>query len=394
VIPLTEAQQRLIALAPKAMHRTETVSLVDAAGRYALTPLHATRTQPATALSAMDGYAIRAADKAGPWTLIGVAAAGAAFSGVCNANETVRIFTGAPLPRGTDTVVMQEDTVHAAEQISLREGVSLRPQQHVRARASDFAEWALLLAAGSLLTPARLGLLAAGGHGSVAVAKPIRVALLSTGDELVPPGNATAMDQIPASNDVMLSALLGCPGVIVENLGIVRDEPDALASAISRAQGADILITLGGASVGDHDLVRAALIKAGAEIDFWKVAMRPGKPLMAGKLGAQIVLGLPGNPVSAYVTALLFARPLIAALLGSGSPFPTPQCARLGAPMEANGPRTDHIRAYTTTEGVFPLVPNDSAALSALGRADCLIVRQAHSPAALLGQSVEILPIA
>jgi molybdopterin molybdotransferase len=392
VIDLEEAQKRLLGLTTPVC--VEHVPLANAAGRWAATAVHAKRTQPARDLSAMDGYAIRYADMPGPWQQIGESAAGGAFTGKIAAFETVRIFTGAVLPEQADTIIIQEDVTANALHIAMTGDGPAGFGAHVRHAGSDFKEGATLIDAGTLLTPGRIGLAAMGGHATVPTHRAVRVALVSTGDELVQPGDATRPDQIPSSNAVMLAALLAPLPVIVDDRGIIGDRLDALASEFSNLSQYDIVVTLGGASVGDHDLVRPALEAAGATLDFWKVAMRPGKPVMAGCLGDAIVLGLPGNPVSAFVTALLFLRPLIAHMAGAADPLPAHQSAKLGVPLPANGPRIDHLRASLSGGTVSPVGTNDSAMLAALASANALIVRPPHSNAAQSGDIVQVILIA
>jgi molybdopterin molybdotransferase len=306
----------------------------------------------------------------------------------------VRIFTGAIVPPGADAVVMQEDVERDGETVRLS-GDAPQPMagRHIRKQASDFGEGDVLIRAGTCLLPPRLALAATAGHGSLPVAPPLRVSVLSTGSELVPLGEPCSEEQIPASNGVMIAALAARPGVIVDDLGIVADDPAALADGLDRARGTDILVTIGGASVGDHDLVRPALIEAGASIDFWKVAIKPGKPLMAGMMGPTIVIGLPGNPVSAYVTAMLFLHPLIERMRGNPASGLERGTARLGEALPANGNRTDHIRARLEGGVAWPVGINDSAALSALAAADCLIVRPPGAGAAAAGEDVPVLTL-
>ncbi len=392
MIALEEAQRRLLALAKPVP--AETIPLHAAAGRYAAADILAQRTQPVRDLSAMDGYAVRFADGPGPWRLIGQSAAGAAFSGALGPGDTVRIFTGAPLPQGADTVIMQEDMRAEGDIIHLSAPLDLVAGRHVRKAGEDFATGDLLVSAGEQLTPARIALAAMGGHRDVSVRRPIRVAILSTGDELVPLGAPVRNDQIPASNSVMLHALLSAPACVTTDHGIVRDDLAKLTAVFASLADADIILSTGGASVGDHDHVKPALEAAGAQIDFWKIAMRPGKPLMAGQLGQALVLGLPGNPVSAFVTAILFAQPLIAALSGAPEPLPQRHKAILGSALPAVTNRTDHIRAILTDGQATPIGMNDSAALRALARANALIVRPADRPAAQAGDEVDIIKIA
>lgn len=391
MLSLEDAQARIIALARSV--EAEAVPLAKAVGRTSAEAVLAQRTQPATPLSAMDGYAVSGSDP-GPWRVVGESAAGKGWHHAIVAGQAVRIFTGAPLPPGADCVIMQEDVSIADGMATLTGDVALLPGRHVRHAGSDFAAGEELVPKGVRISPAMVGLAAMGGHATISCARPIWVAILSTGNELVKPGETCGEDQIPASNAVMLSALLGGADVIITDFGIVPDNADAIAAALDRASHRDVILTIGGASVGDHDLVQPALIAAGGQVDFWKVAMRPGKPLIAGRLGNAVVLGLPGNPVSAFVTAMLFARPLIAACAGAADPLPARQQARLASPLPANGPRTDHVRARIVNGKADPVGLNDSAALLALSRADALIVRPPNAPAAPAGTEVDIVTIA
>jgi len=386
VIELSEAQARVFALA--AVVDAETVPLRHALNRFVADDIRALRTQPARDLSAMDGYAIRFDDALGPWRVVGEAAAGAPCSLEIGAGDAARIFTGAALPMGTDTVVMQEHVARDGNTLTLTAPAPTICGNNTRRAGSDFIKHDVLVGRGTQLSAAQIGLLALAGHITVPVRRAIRVALLSTGDELLPLGSPADDDHIPASNAVMLTALLADLPVVVDDHGIVPDQLHALQMALAHAQNADIIVTIGGASVGDHDLVKPALLAAGADIDFWKIAMRPGKPLLAGRLGTQIVLGLPGNPVSAYVTALRFLRPVIGVLSGATSPETSPIPLRLGADLPANANRTDHVRA-TVTDGVAtPLDSQDSAGLRALAAADGFIIRAPNAPAATKGDQV------
>ncbi len=388
MISLAEAQERLLALVPDIAPRIEPTPLAQAAGRILMADVMAARTQPVRDLSAMDGYAVSGA---GPWQMVGESAAGRAWGGHLDSGQAVRIFTGAVVPDGAEAVIMQENMDRSEDRVALAEGASLKPGQHIRPRGSDFSEGQTLLERGQVMTPPRIALAASAGHGSVLLTRPVSVAILSTGDELVPPGQPCAEDQIPSSNALMLAALFAMPGVSVHELGIVPDRKEALAEAIARGRQADILVTIGGASVGDHDLVRPALMEAGAEIDFWKVAIKPGKPLMAGRLGDNLVVGLPGNPVSAYVTALLFAVPLINAFRGIAAPLPNLRKVPCGSALPEPGTRTDHIRARLVDGRAMPIGINDSAALTALSKSDVLIVRKAGAPACAEGDLVDVL---
>jgi molybdopterin molybdotransferase len=391
LLPVSEAQSRLLALAtPVAI---EALPLADAAHRWAAGAIPALRTQPSADLSAMDGYAIRFDDMPGPWTVIGESAAGRPFPGPLREGDAVRIFTGAALPDGTDTVLIQEEALRQSETLLLHgEGPPYRTR-NVRRRGLDFSEGDALIAAGARITAARIALAATAGHATLPVRRNIRVAIAATGDELVPPGTPLAESQLPEGNSAMLAAMLADLPVEILLLGILPDDARALEAAFA-AVDADILVTTGGASVGDHDLVRPALEAAGAAIDFWRIALRPGKPMMAGRMRDTVVLGLPGNPVSAFVTAQLFLRPLVAHLSGAADPFPQTSRAALGEPLPANGGRTDYIRAALRGGAAFGATLQDSSMLRTLADAGCLIVRAPHAPAADTGDLVDILLIA
>ncbi|MES2444580.1 MAG: gephyrin-like molybdotransferase Glp [Pseudomonadota bacterium] len=391
LLPVAEAQSRLLALA--APVDPVSVPLAEAHTRWAAADILARRTQPAADLSAMDGYAIRFADLPGPWEVVGESAAGRAFAGTVEPGQATRIFTGAPLPQGADTVLVQEEAARDGARLALAgEGPSQRGR-NVRRRGLDFGEGDHLIAAGERLTPARLALAGVAGHAALPVRRKIRVAIAATGDELVPPGAPLGEAQLPETNRLMLAAQLAGLPVEIIDFGILPDHQPALEAAF-RALDADILVTTGGASVGDHDLVRPALEAAGAVIDFWRIALRPGKPMMAGRLGGAIVVGLPGNPVSAFVTALLFVRPLVAHLSGAADPLPQTRPAPLGEALPANGARTDYLRAALHDGRVFASTIQDSSMLRTLARAACLIVREPHALALNPGDSVQILEIA
>lgn len=390
LIAVTEARARLFALAQQI--DTETISIRDAAGRWAAGDILALRTQPAADLSAMDGYAIRFADLPGPLTLIGESAAGRAFSGTMGSGETVRIFTGAAMPAGADTVLVQEEAARDGDRVTLAGEGPKNQGRNIRRKGLDFSIGDLLVAKGDRLTPARIAVAATGGHGALIVPRRLRVAVVATGDELVAPGSPLSDAALPESNGAMLAAMLADLPVDILNLGILPDRLDIIAGAFARVD-ADILVTTGGASVGDHDLVRPALEAAGGSLDFWRIALRPGKPMMAGRLGKAVVLGLPGNPVSAFVTAFLFLRPLIAAMSGAADPLPRTTAAVLGEDLPANDHREDYLRAETRNGRVFSLGLQDSSMLRTLARADSLIVRRALAPAAVAGDSVETLSI-
>lgn len=392
LLAIDEAQSRLFAASvPVAI---ETVPLCEAAGRWAAGDITARRTQPAADLSAMDGYAIRFDDLPGPWRLVGESAAGRSFAGSVGPGETARIFTGAAVPTGADTVLVQEEAAREGDVISLTgEGPRTRGR-NTRRRGLDFTTGDVLVPAGAHLTPARIAVAATGGHGALSVRRRVRVAIAGTGDELIAPG--THSDNplaLPESNGAMLAAMLADYPVDLIPLGILPDDLDTLSNAFAHVD-ADLLVTTGGASVGDHDLVRPALEAAGGSIDFWRIALRPGKPMMAGRLNGAAVLGLPGNPVSAFVTALLFVRPLVAHLAGASDPRPPSRTAILGEHLPANNDRTDYLRGELRDGHAYASTIQDSSMLLTLARATCLIVRPPDAPAAHAGDSVEILDIA
>ncbi|WP_353204657.1 molybdopterin molybdotransferase MoeA [Sphingomonas sp.] len=386
-LSVTDAQTRLFALA--APVPVETVALREAAGRWAAFDVTALRTQPTANLSAMDGYAVRFDDLPGPLAVIGESAAGRSFAHTLAPGQAIRIFTGAAMPGGADSVLVQEEAVRDGDVVSLSGEGPVRGG-NVRRKGLDFSAGETLVATGDRLTAARIALAAIAGHGTLAVRRRLRVAIMASGDELVAPGAALTADALPESNGVMLAALLADLPVEVIDLGILPDRLDAIVAAFAQVD-ADILVTTGGASVGDHDLIRPALQAAGGTLDFWRIALRPGKPMLAGRLRDSVVLGLPGNPVSAFVTATIFLRPLIAHLAGAADPLPVPRYAILGAALPANDHRQDYLRAATHDGRVAPADRQDSSMVRTLAVADCLIVRAPHAPPAAPGDSVEVL---
>lgn len=390
LLPIAEAQARLFALAGPVA--PETVPLALAAGCWTAEPIHARRTQPAADLSAMDGYAIRFADLPGPWRVVGESAAGRPFSGTVGPGEAARIFTGAAVPVGADTVLIQEEARREGDALQLAGDGPVHRGRNTRAKGLDFTQGDPLIAAGERVTPARLAVAATAGHGVLPVRRRVRVAIAATGDELVEPGVSVTGLALPESNRAMLAAMVADLPIELIDLGILPDDLSLLRDAFAAIE-ADLLVTSGGASVGDHDLVRPALEAAGGAIDFWRVALRPGKPMMAGRLGPALVLGLPGNPVSAFVTAILFVRPLIAHLAGATDPLPRVRPGLLGEDLPANNGRTDYLRAAERDGRVYAAAVQDSSMLLTLARSTCLVIRPAHAPAARAGDSAEVLDL-
>ncbi len=379
---------------------TEAVPLSEAAGRTLAEPLVATLTQPPFDATAMDGYAVRLADVEklpAELAVIGEAAAGHPFSGDVAPGQAVRIFTGAPLPKGADAIVIQENTQANGSTVRV---VDVSPDpSHIRPSGGDFKSGEAVLAAGIKLEARHIGLAAAMGHPSVVVYRKPLVAILSTGDELVEPGTTPAAGQIVSSNGFALAAMIAAAGGQPHLLGIARDTAESLAEKIDEAKDADILVTIGGASVGDHDLVAPALKTAGFEMDFWKIAMRPGKPLMQAKRPGQRAIGLPGNPVSSIVCTKVFIEPLVKAMCGqSGATSPT-RTARLATPLGPNGPRQHYMRATVEPapdgHGLIakPAENQDSSLLTILAQSNALLIRAPNQPALEKGDKVTVMQI-
>ena len=387
-LPLAEAQARLLALA--AALPIERVPIADALGRYLGEPLTARRTQPPANLSAMDGYAMRSADLPGPWRVIGESAAGHPFAGALAVGEVVRIATGALVPAGADMVLMQEDADRNGDALTLTGEPPVPLAKHVRTAGMDFTEGRQLLGQGARLGPAQLALALAGGHKWLAVRRRPKVVVIDSGDELAHDPEHCALHQIPASNGVMLAALVAALPCDVQRIGPVTDQLEAIAAALEAAADADVVVTSGGASVGDHDLIRPALEAWGATIDFWRVAIKPGKPLLVARKGGTLVLGLPGNPVSSYVTAYFFLLPLLRALLGVASPLPRGTRAILAEDLPVGGPRQEYLRGHWDGERVTTRSNQDSGALTILAASNALIERAANAPASTAGTRVTI----
>ncbi|QYK43334.1 MAG: molybdopterin molybdotransferase MoeA [Paracoccaceae bacterium] len=392
MIPVDEAQARVLALSRRT--EIERIPLARAAGRWLAAPVSATRDQPPFAASAMDGYAVSGPVAPGAtFRVVGRAAAGRRWDGRLAPGQAIRLFTGSPVPEGTTAVLIQEDAEVAGDTVTAR--ANHDGARHIRARGQDFTEG--FTVEPRRLRPLDLGLLAAMNLAEVPVARRPVVALIATGDELVMPGEVPHDDQIVASNTFALKAMAEAEGAVVRMLPVARDDPALLAAVFDLAAGADLVVTTGGASVGDHDLVAGVAQSAGMEVSFHKVAMRPGKPLMAGRMGGAAMLGLPGNPVSAIVCGLLFLLPLIRSMQGDPAPLPRPQAARLLTDVGPTGPRTHYMRARIEPgdglPGIAPDARQDSALLSVLAGADALLIRPAGDGPRLAGETVTFLPI-
>ncbi|WP_425098499.1 gephyrin-like molybdotransferase Glp [Tropicibacter sp. S64] len=388
MITVSEALDRLFALAQPL--DTEEVPLLKAAGRTLARDVHSTRDQPPFPASAMDGYAVTRANACDTLTVIGESAAGHRFDGAVADGQAVRIFTGAPVPPGATRVVIQEDVTRTGETITI--GDRLDEGDNIRPAGNDFRK-GMTLAAPRVLTPGDIALLASMNIARVPVTRRPVVALISTGDELVMPGEEPGPDQIIASNTFGLHALLTQLGAEPRLLPIARDNAASLKTILGLVDDADLVITIGGASVGDHDLVAPVAAELGMEQSFHKVAMRPGKPLMSGRLGNAMMIGLPGNPVSAMVCGHVFVAPVIRAMLGQGAAPQPRRSAVLASPLPENGPREHYLRATLGPEGITAFERQDSALLSVLSAANALIVRPVRDPARDKGETVDYIPI-
>jgi molybdopterin molybdotransferase len=397
MLSVEEAQRRILDAARPTP--AEQISLADAHGRVLAEDIAARRTQPPTPVSAMDGYAVRAADVAKvPATLqiVGYAPAGGAHEGTLGPGHAVRIFTGGPVPDGADAIVIQEDTESDGKTVTVKEAA---PKGHyVRPAGLDFRAGDVLLPKGRLLTARDVGLAAAMNHPWLMVRRRPRVTILATGDEVVMPGDPLGPNQIVSSNGLGLAAAVRAFGGEPILLGIAPDNREALGRMAAGAAGSDLLLTTGGASVGDHDLVQSVLGQQGLAVDFWQIAMRPGKPLMFGHIGATMMIGLPGNPVSTLVCAMIFVQPALKRMIGLAGDDPATVKARLAAPLAKNDRRQDYLRATAERDAEGGLLvrafeKQDSSMMAPLAKADCLIVRPPHAEPAPAGATVDILPM-
>lgn len=391
-IPLEEAQQRLLDLVvPLSVER---VDIEGSLGRYLAEPLQARRTQPAADLSAMDGYAVTGDDLAGPWRIVGESAAGHPHAGTVGSGEAIRISTGAILPAGADAVILQEDLDRRDDRILLTGEPPEPPHKHIRRCGMDFVEGAQILTAGTRIGPAQAALAIASGHKHLPVRRMPRLVVIDSGDELAADPEACELHQIPASNGAMLMAMAASLPVDAHRIGPIADTLEDLTAAFQSAADADVIVTSGGASVGDHDLVRPALEAWGATLDFWRVAIKPGKPILVATRASaqrpQIIIGLPGNPVSSMVTAYHFLLPLLRTLSGAEKPLPMQVLTRLGAPVRENGVRREFLRGAWDGQIVIPQTVQDSGALASLAASNVLIDRPAFAPAAAAGEEVRV----
>lgn len=378
---------------------TERLPVAQTSGRVLTAAIKARRNQPGCNVSAMDGYALRSADLTGSetkFTVIGESAAGTPFEGSVNKGETVRIYTGAAVPKGADQVVIQENTGPSGEKGTFTDDAA-KPKANIRPAGGDFAEGQIVLEAGTYITPKAIGVAASAGHGHLMVYRAPKVAILATGDELVDP-DATSFQphETVNSNIYQIAALLTDIGAEVQLLEQTGDDLETLKKRIKEADDADILVTIGGASVGDKDFMQEALTATGMTLDFWKVAMKPGKPLIYGRRGKQHVLGLPGNPVSAFVCSLLFLRPLVDRLMGRPAPLPTGVMVPVATDLPSNGPRQNYLRARLVgdfgSRQVDPAVSQDSSRMTVMAQSDGLIVRAPDEGPVKAGTPVPFIP--
>lgn len=392
MISVVEAQAKLLALASPLP--AQEIPVNEAAGRYLASAVSAKRTQPSANLSAMDGYAVRSTEWPGPWEVVGESAAGRPYTGHLAHGQAVRIFTGAYVPDGADCILIQEDGQRSGDIVKADDVHPIEAGRFVRHAGEDFRIGDGVLTAGTLLRAGQIALAVAAGHGSVPVGRRPRIRLMASGDELVVPGVQCGPGHIPSSNSVMLQAMLRDLPCEVSDHGIVPDNLQALEKGLrGMSHDADIIVTTGGVSVGDHDLIRPALHNVGATINFWKVAMRPGKPFMAGTLGNAIVLGLPGNPASAFVTGLLFLLPLVRHMAGCSEPLPQIQEATTATDLPAVGERASFARAYVENGIITAFAQQDSGLIHPLAACNALLMQEADCPSRPAGTRVKYVSV-
>ena len=397
MLSVEEARTRV--LAAFSPLQAEQISLIDGLGRVLAENVQSRRTQPPVAVSAMDGYAVRHEDVATPpvtLNIIGHAPAGGQHDGVLAPGQCVRIFTGGPVPTGADTIVIQENTEAEGDQVTIQ--TSAAKGHYIRPAGLDFQANEIGLFAGQVMTARDLGFAGAMNVPWLMVHRKPRIAILATGDEIAMPGDPLGPNQIVSSNSLALASFIRARGGVAISLGIAPDDREALKAMANGARGADLLVTTGGASVGDHDLVQSVLGELGFELDFWRIAMRPGKPLIFGSIGETPVLGLPGNPVSTIVCAIIFMLPAIERMLGISAVKQPRLTARLKTPLPENDQREDYLRAtleHDNNGGLIavPFAKQDSSMLSRMARANCLIIRAPHAPPSAAGDVIEYLPI-
>ena len=398
LLPVAEAQQRIIDAMP--MLPIEQISVANGFGRTLAEPIISRRNHPPTDVSAMDGYAVRAEDVATlpvELKIVGYAPAGHSFNQKIGPCEAVRIFTGAPIPAGANTIVIQENTEKHGEKVRITSGEAT-PGKYIRGAGLDFSEGDALLPAGRTLTARDIGLAAAMNVPWLKVRRKPRISILSTGDEIVMPGDPVEQDQIVSSNSLSLAAIVKATGGDPIDLGIAVDRKSELTTLAIGATGSDILLTTGGASVGDHDLVRDALGDIGLHINFWKIAMRPGKPLIFGNINNTFLIGLPGNPVSSTVCAIMFVGPAIRKMLGIEPVLPERLQARINHELKENDEREDYLRGILHRDNIGNLEVSahkiqDSSMYATMARSDVLIVRPPYACRCTKGDLVDIIPL-
>ncbi|NTZ41619.1 molybdopterin molybdotransferase MoeA [Altererythrobacter sp. SALINAS58] len=387
LLPLQDAQSRLLDLV--APLPASEKPIFECLGHYLAADILARRSQPAIDISAMDGFAIQGS---GPWEVVGASRAGAPFAGTLARGEAIRISTGAALPKGPDRILIKEDAELNGENLSVLRDAPAQGR-HVRVAGFDFAAGDVVLRAGVAITPAAIALAAMAGHSRLPVRRPPVIAILESGNELSSDPESCGPHQIPSSNGLMLAALFAQYPCEIRRIGPVRDDLGSLSQALDEADGCDLLVTSGGASVGDYDLIGPALQAWGATTEFWRVAIKPGKPLMAATRDECVIIGLPGNPVSSFVTAFLFALPVIRAMLGSASPLPRAVMLETASGLPATGSRREFIRARLNADRVEPLTEQDSSALLSLSQADGLIERPEGCEELEAGARVPFYPV-